>query len=93
MLQRYCKSNTAFYGGVHAWMPACRFMVTQLTWVEDAVFILAGRFDVVVVDDNKSHFVSLIVDIVDGQICFGDCVRLYECPRVRCVVSVLHTYS
>ena len=81
------KDESALWG--RAWM----FTLKQLTRVEVAIFTSAGRFDVLVVDDDESHFVSLIVDIVDGQIGFGDCVCLRGLPRVSRVVSVLHTYS
>ena len=69
------------------YMRAC-----SLTYPEIDVFTGAGRVDVLVVDDDESHFVPLIAETVDG---YGSCrgfVRLCGLPRVRRVKFVLHSY-
>ena len=65
----------------------------SLTHPEVDVFAGAGRFEVVVVDDDESHFVPLIGETVDGYVSSGDFVRLYGLPRVRHVNFILHSYS
>ena len=65
----------------------------SLTYHKVDVFTGAGRFDVLVVDDNESHFVSLVAETVDGYGSCGDFFRLYGLPRVRYVNFVLHSYS
>ena len=54
----------------------------SLTYPEVDVFTGAGKFDVLVVDDDESHFVPLIGETVDGYGSCGDFVRLYGLPRV-----------
>ena len=65
----------------------------SLTYPEVDVFTGAGRFEVVVVDDDESHFVPLIAETVDSYVSCGDFVRLYGLPRVRPINFVLHSYS
>ena len=65
----------------------------SLTHPEVDVFTGAGRFEVVVVDDDESHFVPLIGETVDGYVSCRDFVRLYGLPRVRRVNFILHSYS
>ena len=43
-----------------------------LTVFDVDVFTTAGRFDVLVVDDDQSHFVLPIVETVDGHVGFVD---------------------
>ena len=73
---------------------ACVYMRTcSLTHPEVDVFTGAGRFDVLVVDDDESHFVPLRAETVDGYVSCGDFVRLYGHPRVRRVNFILQSYS
>ena len=65
----------------------------SLTYSEVDVFTGAGRFEVVVVDDDESQFVPLRAETVDGYISCGDCVWLYGVPRVRCINFIFHSYS